>query len=529
MRSLRDLSTNAEVPQGAQPTAFSFMAKPDSETLLDKKDPARKPMSLAGKAGVFTLSKAVTILTQMFAGIIITHVLSEADAGIVFYLVLLLYGTAVTFGQLGLPDSVFYFFEKLPANSKKSFSLLLSKTLLKMAFVAAAIMLAIGWVGSSKAGFEEVRTLIWAIMAMLIFELPTMPLPNILIALDKAKTAAWLNIFIGVSQFAVMTLPLLLPDPVAVIPFALLAYSILRMAVSAILFQHLFKNEPQIKLPAGTLKEVFHYSVPLSLAQIFWTLNRQVDKYAVQWFLPAFFTVYSAGALEIPIIPTIAMTVSSVMMTQFVLHHLRGEKEQLLALWNKSIQKISVIVLPLVMVLMVAAEELIALFYPPNYADAVIPFRIYTFILLQRVASYSNMQKALGSTAPITRSAIYLFVINAALSVPLVFWLGMSGPPLAALIANAFAWWYALRNIQQLLQVRFQEVFPFGFYAKALGVAALAGVPVFLLKMMVELPEYLGFFVLAACYFPIYIVLARTTGIIEEADWKRLFGRFYKS
>ena len=69
-------------------------------------------MSLARKAGVFTLSRAVTIVTQMLAGVVLTHALSEAQVGVVLYLVQLLYGTALTFGQLGLPDSVFFFFRK---------------------------------------------------------------------------------------------------------------------------------------------------------------------------------------------------------------------------------------------------------------------------------------------------------------------------------------------------------------------------------------------------------------------------------
>ncbi|MBI5916437.1 MAG: oligosaccharide flippase family protein [Bacteroidetes bacterium] len=483
------------------------------------------PTSLARKAGIFTVSRAVTILTQMLAGVVLTHALSEADAGIVFYLVLLLYGTALTFGQLGLPDSVFFFFEKLPPAARKSFTLLLSKTLLRLAFAAAAIMLAIGWLGSSQEGFGEVRTLIWAVMAMLLFELPTMPLPNVLIALDRAKAAAWLNIFTGLTQFMAMALPLLLPDPVAAIPIGLLVYSILRMVVSTAIFRKLFRNEPTEPLPDGTLREVFRYSLPLSLAQIFWTLNRQVDKYVVQWFLPAFFAVYSAGALEIPIIPTIAYSVAAVMMPQLVGHHLRGERSQLLELWYRSIRKVTVIVLPLVMVFVVAAEEFIALLFPDNYADAVIPFRIYTLILLQRVASYSNMQKALGSTGDITRAAIYLFSINALLAVPLVLWLGMAGPPLAALLANTFSWWYALRKIQLLLKVKFREVFPFGFYGKALGVAALAAVPVFLLKQQVEMPAAIGFAMLAVCYLLVYLLLARLTGIVPEEDWRRLLRR----
>lgn len=507
------------------------MAKPNSDDILDREDPApQKPMSLAGKAGVFTLSRAVAIITQLLAGVVLSHALTKPENAVVSYLVLMLYATALSFGQLGLPDSIFFFFEKMPADKRKAFTLLLSKTLFLLAFGAAAIMLTVGWLGSTREGFGEVRTLIWAMVAMLLLELPTTHLPNVLIALDRAKAAAWFNVFTGTAQFMAMTIPLLLPDPVSAIPIGLLIYSALRFGVGVSLFQKLFKNEPLAELPDGTMREVLRYSVPLSLAQIFWVLNKQVDKMVVQWLLPiSVYAVYDRGAIELPIIPTIAYTVSAVMMTQLVGHHLRGERDALLGLWYKSIRKVSVIVLPLVMIFLVAAEEFIALLLPESYADAVIPFRIYTFILLQRVASYSNMQKALGATTPITRSAIYLFCINAALSVPLVLWLGIAGPPLAALIANTFSWCYALRNIQLLLKVRFREVFPFAFYAKALGVAALAGVPVFLLKMMVELPLYLGFFLLVACYLPIYIVLARATGIIEEADWKRLFGRFYKA
>ncbi|MBI1225889.1 MAG: oligosaccharide flippase family protein [Bacteroidetes bacterium] len=498
------------------------MAKPDNN-ILDSEKPSPKQMSLAGKAGIFTVSRAVTIITQMLAGVVLAHVLTKEANAVVSYLVLTLYATALAFGQLGLPDSVFFFFEKMPPNNRKAFALLLAKTLFYLAFGAALVMLSIGWFGAGKEGFEAVHTLVWVMAAMLLLELPTMPVPNVLIATDRTKAAAWFNIFTGTAQFMAMTIPLLLPNPVTAIPVGLLIYSLLKFGVSFGLFQKMFRDEPLTALPEGTMKEVLRYSVPLSLAQIFWVLNKMVDKQVVQWLLPStVFAVYNSGAIELPIIPTIAYTVSAVMMTQLVGHHLRGERSQLLGLWYKSVEKVSVIVLPLVMIFLVAAEEFIALLLPPDYADAVIPFRIYTFILLQRVASYSNMQKALGATSPITHAAIYMFLINAVLCVPLVKLFGMAGPPLAMLAANAFSWWYALRNIQQLLEIKFREVFPFGFYLKALGVAALAAVPILGLKMMVELPQYFGFFILVACYSPIYLVLARATGIVPDEDWRRL-------
>jgi O-antigen/teichoic acid export membrane protein len=280
------------------------MAKPDSN-IPDKGKPQPKQMSLAGKAGIFTLSRAVTIITQMLAGVVLAHMLTKEDNAVVSYLVLTLYTTALAFGQLGLPDSVFFFFEKMPPNNRKSFTLLLFKTLFYLAFGAAVIMLTIGYLGATREGFEAVRTLVWVMAAMLLLELPTLPIPNILIATDRTKWAAWFNIFTGTAQFLAMTIPLLLPDPVTAIPIGLLIYSVLKLGVSAGIFQKIFKDEPIVALPEGTMKEVLRYSVPLSLAQIFWVLNKMIDKQVVQWLLPStVFAVYNSGAIELPIIPT---------------------------------------------------------------------------------------------------------------------------------------------------------------------------------------------------------------------------------
>lgn len=494
---------------------------------MEKGNPStnKKPTSLARKAGIFTVSKAVTIISQLLAMVTLTHVLSEENAGIVFFL-LTIYATAQTFGQLGLPDSIFYFFEKYPAEKRKSVAILIGKTLFGLSILGAVLLMVIAYIGAAKEGFEQVATLGWIMAALLILELPTVPIPNLLISLDRTKGAAWFNLFVGLTQFFAIVIPLFLPNPVSGVAVGLLIYGGIRFTVSGFIFRRLFKNEKSETLPAGTLKEVLRYSVPLSLAQVFWGLNRQVDKYVVQWFLPiSMFAVYSAGAYELPIIPGIAYSIASVMMPLMVGHHLKGERDALLALWEKSIKKVTVIVVPLVMVFILAAEEFIALLFPESYADAALPFRIYSVILLQRVASYSNMQKALGSTKEITKAAFYLFFINAALCIPLVLWLGMAGPPLASLFANAFSWWYALRVIQKLLKTSFRQVFPWGFYGKTLLVAGLATVPFFILKSQWALPGEAAFGVLAIGYLMVFGLAGVATGIIEKEDVRRILKR----
>ncbi len=481
-------------------------------------------MSLAKKASIFTISRAVTILAQIGAMAILSRTLDkETDYSQLQYL-LLIYTTAQIFGQFGLPDSIFYFFEKYPPEKRKSIARYISKILMWSALACAGLLLAIGWWGTMDPEYQSARPLLWMFMALVVLELPTIPVPNILIALDKAKSAAWFNIFVGATQFLAMTLPLLLPNPLYWIAVGLMIYGLLRMLVGAFIYFQNFKQDKLLALPEGFLKELLYYSIPLSLAQLFWALNRLVDKYVVKEFLPPeTFAEYSNGAWELPIIPTIAYSVAAVMMPKMVNHYLKGETAPLLKLWLTSIEKVSIIVLPLVMVFLLTAEEFMVLLYSEEYRNAAVPFFIYTFILLQRVASYSNMQKALNSTKEITRGAIYLFSINSILVIPFVLWLGVIGPPLASVVAQTFSWWYALNVIRKLMGVKFKEIFPFRFYGKTLFIAAIAALPFYFLKKYWDLPVGLAFTVLVVCYLPTYLVLARATNLIGSEDFNRLY------
>ena len=489
----------------------------------------KKGMSLARKAGIFTISRAVAIVAQLGGLIILSRALPKEVYAQLQYL-LLIYSTAQVFGQFGLPDSIFYFFEKYPPEKRKGIALYISKILMWAAFGSVVLLFGIGWYGTAAPAYQPARPLLWMFMALVVLELPTIPVPNILIALNQAGKAAWYNIFIGITQLLALTLPLLLPNPLYWISVGLLSYGGLRLLVSAFLFYYNFKKYKASALPPGFLKELLYYSVPLSLAQLFWTLNRQVDKYAVKEFLPpATYAEYSNGAWELPLIPTIAWSVAAVMMPQMVSYFLKKETRPLLALWLASIKKVSVIVLPLVVFFLLASEEFIVLLFSEKYKNAVIPFFIYTFILLQRVASYSNMQKALNCTRQITYGAVCLFGINAILVVPFVLWLGVAGPPLASVVAQTFSWWYALNVIRKLLGVKFKEVFPFKFYGKTLFIAALSALPFYILKKYWALPAGPAFVALALGFFPSYILLAGRAGIITGDDIRRVFPFFKKN
>ncbi|HEX9652791.1 MAG TPA: oligosaccharide flippase family protein [bacterium] len=482
----------------------------------DRPTAAANGTSLSQKAAIIVFSRAVTITTQMLSLVILTRVLSKENFGLLSFL-LLGYSTVVTLAQLGLPESIFYFFERVPVTARKSLALLTGKALLLTGLGASVILIAMNFL-APVWGFA-VNGLFFPFILMAFLELPTLVLPNLLLAIHRAKDAAWFNVIVGILQFTAMVVPALLGHPLSVIVAALMGYSVLRFAISALLFLRHFKGSPE-PLPKGLLREQFHYSIPLGISQILWGLNRQIDKYVVAAFLPvAVYSEYVVGSWEIPLLPAIAYSVASVMMPQLVSFHLKGQKTELLRLWNKSIEKVSIIVLPLVLLFMVAAEELITVFFSEKYLAAVVPFRIYTLIILQRVAAYSSMLKAVGETRVIFSTAVYLLVINLVLSVPLVVWLGMAGPPLAALAANMFTWWYALDKIKRCHGVSMAAVFPFGVYLRALAVSVVAALPIVLLKDQWQLLTGVKLAAIVSSYLVLYVIAAHIAGVARISDW----------
>ncbi len=489
---------------------------PSPELDLPDRDKSAASTSLSQKASIIVFSRTVTIATQMLSIMILTRVLSKENFGLLSFL-LMGYSTVVTLAQLGLPESIFYFFERVPATARKSLALLTGKALLFTGLGASVILIAMNFL-APVWGFE-VNGLFLPFILMAFLDLPTYVLPNLLLAIHRAKDSAWFNVIVGVLQFTATVVPALLGQPLSVFVAALVGYSVLRFSLSAFLFLRHFRG-PIEPLPKGMLREQFHYSIPLGISQILWGLNRQIDKYVVAAFLPvAVYSEYVVGSWEIPLLPAIAYSVASVMMPQMVSFHLKGQKAELLRLWNKSIEKVSIIVLPLVMLFILAAEEFIAVFFSENYLAAVVPFRIYTVVILHRVAAYSAILKAIGKTKVISLSAVYLLIINLALGIPMVKWLGLAGPPLANLLGNVFTWIYALVKIRQSLNVSVSEIFPFRFYLKSLLSASVAAAPIFLLKGLVPISAPLKLVTLAIAYLIAYAIVSQITGAVKKEDW----------
>ncbi len=477
---------------------------------------------LASKASIMVASKIAGAFSKIVAIVILVRLLDKEDFGLLSF-ALVTYLTVTKLSELGLSDSIFYFFGKY-SNARRGYALKVARTLFLLAIAGGGLLLFIGAVTGAN-GYSTLDLFV-PLTILALIELPTLPIQNALIAIDRTKHAALANILFSLVFLLVVTTPAFAGQSIQLITYCLIGYGVFRLVVSAVLFQRHFAPDSG-ELPPRLMREVLAYSVPLSIASIMWKLNEFVDKYVVMFFLPvAVFAEYTVGSWEIPMVPTIAFTVASVMMPQLVSLHMQRETESLLALWNESIKKVSLIVLPLMVLLVTIAQDLIVVLFSADYVNAAWVFMVYTLVLFHRVGAYAAVLKAVNQTGVVTRWSIYTVLLNLCLSVPLVLWLGMIGAAVATLVAVGVTWVYVLRRIGDVLEVPLQRVFPFAYYTRVLVVAFAAAVPVVGLAMYLESSHGFGLLWKTVVYLASFSGLCAVTGIVQRADVLFVAGLF---
>lgn len=491
-----------------------------------------KKESLTEKTGVVVFARIITTVVDMAIVIATLQLLSKTDFAVIGYL-LMVHEVARNLATLGFPESVFYYFERITKNARKAFVLQTTGILFLMGLVAGAAVLVVAYFAPALLSEWEMSSIntvqdLLPIMALVtVLEVPTWPVTNILLASDRQKDSSWYEMITSVLTFTCLVGPLFLGYSLTVAVYGLLAYGIIRFVGSFIWM--MVTLPPTGEKDSGIpLKKQFNFSVPLGFSSLVNKINRYVDKFVVSILLTATaYAEYTVGAQEVPIIRVIPFAVGSVLISRYVNLQMESKKEELLDLWYKGIEKVSLMVLPLTILSIVIATDLISLIAESegtSYANAVLPFQIYNLIVLIRVTHYGSILQAFGDTKGVMYLSINLVIANILLSIPLTLWLGITGTALSTLLANLYNWYIMLRRIGGHMDVSPSKVLPFPYYLKVLGTAVAVGLPVWWsrFELFTEGQVLLGL----AWSIPVYLLLfglaGSLVGVISTDDWQKL-------
>ncbi len=486
---------------------------------------ARPDTSLTDKAGVVVFSRVLGTLIEMGTFVVLARLVSKEDMVVPGFL-LVLYMTVRPLAAFGFPESVFYFFEKLAPAHRRTFAVRTFAILTGLGAVAGLLMVGLAaaapyalsdWAEPQRMAME--RLLPWLGLVLLL-EIPTTPMNNILLALDRQKASSWYQIMSSAGGFAAVVGPVVLGLGVNAIIHALAGFAALRFLITVVWFQ-LALPGPGQRPPPGTLREQVSFSVPLGLNAFSGRFGKYLDRFVVAWFLPAALADYLVGGQELPIITAIPGAVASVLISRYVALRLASDRQGLIDLWNSGIEGVSLIVVPVAMLFIVVAPDFITLVFGAQYAPAVVPFQIYTVILFHRVTIYGAMLQAYNDTRSILRFTFVTLVSNAILCVPFTWFLGLPGPALSALVSALITWYVYLRRISHHLDVGLRQVFPWGYYLRVLALSAVAGAACWWIRstVLASQPQVIALSVAVGVFVALYAGLGTLTRVIDRSHW----------
>lgn len=483
--------------------------------------------SLAQKTGVVVFARVITTVLELATAIALVRLLSETQFAIVSFL-LLLYETARYVATLGFPDSVFYFFERVAKEARAGFAL---QTILIMAatglvaglgmwtFTAAVPTYLSQWSTESIALTQSLLPLM-AIVAIL--EVPTWPVANLMLAADHQRASSWYQLMNGVLTFLCLVGPALLGYPLEMAVYGLFVYSIIRFVVSFVWIWRIlpaFEQMPDRKLR----KEQVQFALPIGLSALVTRINRHADKFIVSYFLAeATVAQYTVGAQEIPIVRVIPFAVGSVLISKYVQYQLAEKRQEMLNLWFKGIEKVSLIVLPLTLFFIAAGYEFITLVFGANYEQAVLPFQIYSLTVLMRVTSYASILQAFGDTKGIMRMSVHLMFWKILLGILGTMYFGIIGTAASSVIAHYINWHAWLKRIGTHMDLPWYRVLPFAAYGRILGLSAALALLIYSLNFLVEMHSVTALALNLVLYITLFVSLGRLTNIVSSEDLARL-------
>ncbi len=482
--------------------------------------------SLSDKVSVVVFARVITTLIDLITGVAVVRLLSKSDVAVMSF-ILVTYHTVRLMATLGFPESIFYFFERVQEGARRTLAYQTIGMLGVMAGLGALVMWGISTgapsILSNWADYElgAVQTLLPIVALVALLEIPTWPFDNLMLAADRQRDAAWYQVLTSLMMFAGLIGPMLLGYPLQTAIQGLLVYAVLRFVLSMVWINRVLPRSTDT-LPTGLLKEQIAFSIPLGASSLVGRLNKQVDKFVVSTLLPATALAhYTVGAQEIPIVTVVPYAVGAVLISRFVRLEQADQKAELLQLWYKGIEKVTLLVVPTAIFFIATAPDFIRVVFGPGYEAAVVPFQIYGLIVLHRVAQYGSILQAFGDTRSILRITSILLLTNIVLSVPFTFAFGIIGTALSTFVSNMVSWTLALYAIGKHLGVRPSKVLPFPFYLRVLGLAAACGGSIWVLRHLI-LPVHgagVGLTWTTLLYLILFAGLGTVFNLITRADW----------
>ncbi len=129
-------------------------------------------------------------------------------------------------------------------------------------------------------------------------------------------------------------------------------------------------------------REQMVYALPFGLAGILWIAQNDIHNYFVGYkFSSTDFAIYAYGCFQVPLIAMLSESVTSVLIPRMNALQLVGDRDEMIRLTARAMQKLAFFYFPIYVFLFITAQTFIITLFTTNYAESAKIFVINITIL----------------------------------------------------------------------------------------------------------------------------------------------------
>ena len=133
---------------------------------------------------------------------------------------------------------------------------------------------------------------------------------------------------------------------------------------------------------AGFFREQMKYAIPFGLTGVLWIAQTDIHNYFVGYkFSPADFAIYAYGCFQVPLIGMLSDSVTSVLIPRMNTLQLAGDRDEMIRLTARAMQKLAFFYFPIYVFLMITAQTFIITLFTQKYEQSVSIFVINLTLL----------------------------------------------------------------------------------------------------------------------------------------------------
>ena len=312
------------------------------------------------------------------SSMILSRYFNKADYG-TYKQVIYVYGMMLTVFTLGLPKAYSYFLPRVERDQAKSLIKKLTYLFIALGATFSVVLFLCAGLFADLLKNPALRDALHLFAIVPLLTLPPMGLEGILSTYRKTQFMAVYTIISRTFMLCCVALPVMIWDlgyMQAILGFVVASAA---NCIIALILKYYPIRDAANEPCSITLKEIFSFSLPLLLANLWGMVILNCDQFFIsRYFGKEVFAEFSNGFMDLPFVGMIVGACSTVLSPLYsrMSHEKVDLKKELYPLWISVFSKTVKLIYPLVLYCVVFADVVMVTLYGEQYEISSIFFRI---------------------------------------------------------------------------------------------------------------------------------------------------------